>query len=35
VEVDHLGPTEFTGFLEKETANWTRVVKKANIKLAE
>ena len=35
VEVDHLGPAEFGKFLEKETANWTRVVKKANIKLEE
>ena len=35
VEVDHLGPAEFAGFLEKETANWTRVVKKANIRLEE
>lgn len=35
VEVDHLGPAEFGSFLEKETANWTRVVKKANIKLEE
>jgi tripartite-type tricarboxylate transporter receptor subunit TctC len=35
VEVDHLDPTAFAGFLDKETANWTRVVKKANIKLAE
>jgi hypothetical protein len=35
VEVDHLDPTDFAGFLEKETTNWTRVVKKANIKLAE
>ena len=33
VEVDYLGSAEFGSFLEKETANWTRVVKKANIKL--
>ncbi len=35
VEVDYLGPAEFEKFLERETANWTRVVKKANIKLEE
>ena len=35
VEVDYLGPTEFGKFLEKEQAEWTRVVKKANIKLEE
>jgi len=33
IEVDHLGPAEFGKYLEKETANWTRVVKKANIRL--
>ncbi|MBU2053940.1 MAG: tripartite tricarboxylate transporter substrate binding protein [Proteobacteria bacterium] len=33
IEVDHLGPAEFGEFIEKETANWTRVVKKANIRL--
>jgi tripartite-type tricarboxylate transporter receptor subunit TctC len=35
VEADYLGPAEFGKFLERETANWTRVVKKANIKLEE
>jgi len=33
VEADYLGPEEFGKFLERETANWTRVVKKADIKL--
>jgi len=33
VETDYLGSAEFGKFLERETANWTRVVKKANIKL--
>jgi tripartite-type tricarboxylate transporter receptor subunit TctC len=35
VEADYLGPAEFEKFLERETANWTRVVKKANIKLED
>jgi tripartite-type tricarboxylate transporter receptor subunit TctC len=33
IEVDYSGPEEFGKVIEKETANWTRVVKKANIKL--
>ena len=33
IEVDYLGPAELGKFIENETANWTRVVKKANIKL--
>lgn len=32
-EVDYLGPTEFSLFIESEITNWTRVIKKANIKL--
>jgi tripartite-type tricarboxylate transporter receptor subunit TctC len=35
VEVDYLGPADFEKFLEKEQAEWFRVVKKANIKLEE
>lgn len=35
IEADYLGTAEFGAFLEEETANWTRVVKKANIKLSE
>lgn len=33
IEVDHLGPAELGKFMEQQTASWTRVVKKANIKL--
>ena len=33
IEADHMGPAEFGAFLEEEQANWTRIVKKANIKL--
>ncbi len=32
-EADYLGPTEFGPFMEKEIAQWTRVVKQANMKL--
>jgi tripartite-type tricarboxylate transporter receptor subunit TctC len=32
-EPGYLGPAEFTGFLEREIANWKRVVKMANIKV--
>jgi tripartite-type tricarboxylate transporter receptor subunit TctC len=31
IEADHMGPAEFGKFLEEEQANWTRIVKKANI----
>jgi tripartite-type tricarboxylate transporter receptor subunit TctC len=33
IEADHMGPAEFGAFLEEEQANWTRIIKKANIKL--
>jgi tripartite-type tricarboxylate transporter receptor subunit TctC len=33
IEAEHMGPAEFGAFLEEEQANWTRIVKKANIKL--
>jgi tripartite-type tricarboxylate transporter receptor subunit TctC len=33
IEADHMGPAEFGAFLEAEQENWTRIVKKANIKL--
>jgi len=33
IEADHMGPAEFGAFLESEQANWSRIVKKANIKL--
>jgi tripartite-type tricarboxylate transporter receptor subunit TctC len=32
-EVDYLGPADFGVFLERETAKWTNVVKKADIKM--
>ena len=32
-EVDYLGPAEFGTFLEREMAQWARVIKKANIKV--
>jgi tripartite-type tricarboxylate transporter receptor subunit TctC len=32
-EADYLGPAEHGKFIEKELANWARVVKEANIKL--
>jgi tripartite-type tricarboxylate transporter receptor subunit TctC len=34
-EVDYLGPAEFGPFIQSEIVNWTRVIKKANIKLEE
>lgn len=34
-EVDYLGPTEFGRQIEKEMAQWARVVKKTNIKIEE
>ncbi len=33
IEAEHMGPADFAAFLEEEQANWTRIVKKANIKL--
>lgn len=33
IEAEHMGPADFGAFLEVEQANWTRIVKKANIKL--
>lgn len=33
IEAEHMGPAEFNEFLEDEQDNWTRIVKKANIKL--
>jgi len=33
--VDYLGPAEFGKFIQSEIANWTRVIKKANIKLEQ
>jgi tripartite-type tricarboxylate transporter receptor subunit TctC len=33
IEAEHMGPAEFGAFLDKEQANWTHIVKKANIKL--
>jgi tripartite-type tricarboxylate transporter receptor subunit TctC len=34
-EVDYLGPAEFGPFIDKEITNWTRIIRKANIKLEE
>lgn len=33
IEAEHMGTAEFGAFLEGEQANWTRIVKKANIRL--
>ena len=33
IEAGYMGPAEFGTFLEEEQANWTRIVKQANIKL--
>lgn len=33
MEVDHRGPAEFAAFIKDEMNRWSRVVKKANIKL--
>ena len=33
IEADHMGPAAFGAFLEAEQENWTRIIKKANIKL--
>ena len=33
IEAEHMGPAEFGAFLDQEQANWTRIVRKANIKL--
>jgi tripartite-type tricarboxylate transporter receptor subunit TctC len=35
IEAEYMGPAEFGTFLEAEQANWTRLIKKANIKLEE
>jgi tripartite-type tricarboxylate transporter receptor subunit TctC len=34
-EVGYLGPSEFGAFYAGEISNWTRVIKKANLKLQE
>jgi tripartite-type tricarboxylate transporter receptor subunit TctC len=33
IEAEYMGPAEFGRFLEEEQANWTKIVKNANIKL--
>jgi len=33
IEAEYMGPADFGAFLEEEQASWTRIVKKANIKL--
>jgi len=35
IEAGYMGPAEFGAFLEEEQANWTRIVKQANIKLEQ
>ena len=35
IEAEYMGPAEFGAFLVEEQANWTGIVKKANIKLEE
>ena len=35
IEAGYMGPAEFATFIEEEQANWTRIVKKANIKLEQ
>jgi tripartite-type tricarboxylate transporter receptor subunit TctC len=34
-EADYLGPAEFGRFIDKEITTWTRIIRKANIKLEE
>ena len=34
-EMDYLDPTEFSRFMEKDIAKWSRLVKEANIKVEQ